>query len=258
MKRITIGLASLAVLLCVGGVQAATMSQGTVVRDYTDTVAPADQQAYEAGVKAYNQCMSQHGFKYAWTAWTHETGDTYTYSYTTDPVTWADFDTMHATGSACDSVWQSSANPHLKSETSAFMVMMPGMSYMPKDMGPPPALVDVIYFTLKNGQAADEAFTNGVKMIYAAAVKTNWSGYSTTYHIVGGGPGAPDYILVIPAKNWADFGTDPNPPVWTMVANAYGKQKAQGIRNSINGAIETTSEHVDSYNADLTFTPSGH
>lgn len=132
------------------------------------------------------------------------------------------------------------------------------MSYMPKDMRPTSGLVDVNYFTLKNGRAANEAFTNGVKNIYAAAVKTHWSGYSVTYQIVGGGPGAPDYILVIPAKNWADFGAGPNPSVWKMLANVYGKKKAAEIRKSINDAIKSSSEHLDSYNADLTYTSSSN
>ena len=61
-------------VLCISGAQAAEMDKASVMRDYTDTVAPAGQQAYEAGIKSYNQCLSQHGFKFAWTAWVHETG----------------------------------------------------------------------------------------------------------------------------------------------------------------------------------------
>lgn len=255
MKSFNLWLAPAIALLCITGVQAAGMEKANVMQDYTDTVAPADQQAYETGVKAYNQCLSQHGLKYRWTAWTHETGDTYSYSYTSDPVTWADFDTMEATGKACDSVYQSGVNPHLKSETSAFYVMRPGMSYMPKDMGPPTGLVDVESFTLKGSQAADDAFTNGIKMIYAAAVKTHWSYYSMTLQVMNGGRSAPDYILVIPAKNWADFGTEPKPTVWTMLANVYGKKKAAEVRKSIDDAIKNSSSHVDSYNAGLTYTP---
>ncbi|MGH8128324.1 MAG: hypothetical protein ACRETC_08155 [Gammaproteobacteria bacterium] len=248
----------LAALLCVTAAQAASMDKSNVVRDYTDTVAPAEQQAYEAGIKNYNQCLSQHGFKFAWTAWSHVTGNTYMYSYDSDPATWADFDAMHTAGKACDSVWESDVNPHLMSETSAYMAAMPGMSYMPKGWRPGSGLVDVNYFTLKNGRAANEAFTNGIKKIYAAAAKTHWSGYSITSQVVGGGPGAPDYVLVIPAKNWADYGAAPNPSLWKMVANVYGKKKAAEIRKSINDAIKSSSEHMDRYNADLTYTPSNH
>jgi hypothetical protein len=40
---------------------AAGMTQGSVIRDYTDVVAPAEQQAYEAGEKALNKCFGCGG-----------------------------------------------------------------------------------------------------------------------------------------------------------------------------------------------------
>ncbi|MGH9434447.1 MAG: hypothetical protein ACRD06_00445 [Terriglobia bacterium] len=253
MKRITIGLASLAALLCVGGVQAATMNQANVVRDYTDTVAPADQQAYEAGIKAYNQCLSQHGFKFTWGAWTHVTGNTYMYSYDSDPSTWADFDAMHSAGSVCDSVWESQVNPHLMSETSALMVMMPEMSNMPKGADLGTGLIDVTFFNLKQGHEAQDAFMGAAKMVAAAAAKTNWPGIYAFTQIQDAGPGAPDFVLVWPAKNWADYGQDINPPLWKMVENAYGKNKADEIRKTINDAIVGSSSHLDAYSSDLTY-----
>jgi hypothetical protein len=76
MKRIAPWLVSGMALFCVAA-QAADMGQASVRRVYTDSVAPADQQAYEAGVKTFNKCLADHGFKYRWTAWLHETGDTH-------------------------------------------------------------------------------------------------------------------------------------------------------------------------------------
>ena len=99
MKTPILCLAIALALSCAGAAMAAdNSSKVTVVRDYTDIVAPSDQAAYEAGIKSFNQCLSQHGFKYTWTAWTHETGDTYAYSYVTDPLPWAAFDAMHTAG----------------------------------------------------------------------------------------------------------------------------------------------------------------
>jgi len=108
-------------VVCLGSVQAAAKDQANIVRDYTDIVGPADQQAYEAGIKSYNQCLAEHGFKYAWTSWVHETGDVYSYSYVSDPMTWAGFDAMRDAGKACDTTFRTQVNPHLKSETSVFM-----------------------------------------------------------------------------------------------------------------------------------------
>ena len=35
-----------------------------IFRVYSDCVAPADQVAYETGVKAFNKCLGDHGYKY--------------------------------------------------------------------------------------------------------------------------------------------------------------------------------------------------
>lgn len=251
-------LTPLVALFCITAAQAAGMNDANVTRDYTDVVAPAEQQAYEAGVKAYNQCLRQHNFKYAWRAWEHETGNTYTYSYTTDPLAWGDFDTMHTAGKACESVWMSSANPHLLSETSSFYTLAPGFSHMPQGLHPSEGLVEIIEFKLKEGQTAYDAFTSSVKSIFAAVEKTQRPGAAMMLEVQDAGPGAPDFILVLPHNSWADLGKKVEPPLWTMMANVYGAKKAQEIHKTLGSAVERTSSHVDSYDADLTYMPASH
>ena len=248
-------LVSIGALLLVAGAQAAENESANVVRDYTDVVMPANQQAYEAGIKAYNQCMSEHGFKYKWTALSHVTGNVYVYSYVSDPVEWGDFDTMHATGAVCDSVWRSEVNPHLKSETSAFMVIKPELSHMPNGMELGTGLIDVTYFKLKGGHAAHEMFTNTLKMIAEAAAKSHWPGQYLFSAVQDAGPDSPDFVLVWPAQDWADFGKEIDPPLWKMLEDVYGKKKAGELRKTLGEVIVNSSSHVDHYNADLTYTP---
>lgn len=259
MKILAACVLSTLALSAITGAFAADAAKNVVSRDYTDSVAPADQQAYEAGVKAYNQCLRDHGSKYSWTAWSHETGDVYSYSYIVGPNTWADFDAMQEVGKTCDATWRTQGNPHLKSETSAFMVDQPEMSHMPADWATqaPPALIDVVYFTLKQGHEASDAFTASAKKAAAAADKAKWPYYFRFVQVQGGGEDAPDFILVMPNKNWADYGAEANPTFWKMVESVYGKADADALRQSINGAVAKTSEHVDSYNADLSYIP-GH
>ncbi|GAB3790938.1 hypothetical protein [Dyella agri] len=254
MKSSTVWLALAFALTC-NGAQAA--DDVRVARDFTDMVAPADQQAYEAGTRHFNQCLHQHGFKYNWTAWAHETGDTYSYSYVSDPMPWASFDAMDAAVKACLGVIHSDVNPHLKSEISAFMQAMPELSHLPKDKGPPPPLIEVRYFMLKPGHQAVETFMAAAKKIAAAAAKSNWPHYYQFARMIDAGDDAPDFILVIPDKSWADVGTEPDPDVWKMVENVYGKSDAAAIRQSINDAVAKESSHVDSYNAELSYIASG-
>lgn len=255
MKRMSVWLVPAIVVLCMASVQAAASDTANIVRDYTDTVAPADQQAYEAGIKSYNQCLAQHGFKYTWTNWVHETGDVYSYSYVTDPMTWASFDAMHEAGKACDATFRTQVNPHLKGETSVFMKGDPELGNLPENALGTPALIEVTYFKLKPGQR--QAFMDAARKIYAAAKKSGWASHSMLNEVIDGGEGAPDFLLVSPAKNWADLGKEMDPTLWKMLEKSYGKADADALHKTMRDAIQGSPSHVDSYNAELSYRPSG-
>ncbi len=257
MKILTACVVAALAASAVGSAFAADSDKAIVVmRDYTDTVAPAHRQAYEAGLKAYNQCLREHHVNFSEPTVTHETGNNYMYSSDVGPVTWADLDTLDAQSKACDATWHAQADPHLMGETSAFMVIQPDMSHLPADWRTqtPPPLLRVIDYTLKPGHDADVAFTDAIKKIAAAAAKAKWPHYWSTMQIEGGGDGAPGYILVIRSKNWADVGMEPNPALWKMVANVYGQTDADAIRKSLNDAIAKDPDHFDKYNAELSYT----
>ena len=254
MKTSTLCLAVALALPCAGAVLAADDSNKvTVVRDYTDIVAPSDQAAYEAGIKSFNQCLSQHGFKYSWHAWTHETGDTYAYSYVTDPLPWSAFDAMRTAGKACDSSLRNDINPHLKSETSAFFKALPELSHLAKGTTLNQPYLEVIYFKLKPGHEAHATFLDIAKKITAGAEKTKWPNNFAVGEVLDAGQGSADFVVLLPAKTWADLGKDPDTPLWTMMENAYGKADAQAMRKSLNDTIQEQSSHIDSYSAELTY-----
>lgn len=234
---------------------AASPDKAFVWRDYTDTVAPADQQAYEAGVKAFNQCLSEHHVKFSMPTVVHETGNDYQYSSDVGPVSWADMDTLSAEIKPCDATWRAQGNPHLKGETSAFMVLQPELSHLPADWQsqPMPPMLSITYFMLKPGHDHNMAFTDAFRKFAAAASKSKWPYYWSLMRIQGGGDGAPDYILVIREKNWADVGTEPNPAPWKMLANVYGQADADAIRKSFGDSLAKSSEHYDRYDASLSY-----
>lgn len=256
MKVLTVCVVAALAASAVGSAFAADSDKAVVMRDWTDTVAPAHQQAYEAGLKAYNQCLAEHHVKFSEPTVIHETGNDYLYSSDVGPMTWADLDDFGEQAKACDATWRAQANPHLMGETSAFMVVQPEMSHLPADWRTqtPPPILHVIDYTLKPGHDANVAFTDAVKKIAAAAAKAKWPYYWLTAQIQGGGDGAPDYTLVIRSKNWADVGVEPNPALWKVVADTYGQASADAIRKSLNDAIAQTSDHFDRYNAELSYT----
>lgn len=253
MKILTVCVAAALALSTTASAFAADVNQNVVTRDFTDTVAPAQQAAYEAGVKAYNECLRQHGLKFDEIALTHETGNTYVYAYEIGPYTWADFDTIGTESKPCDATWRSQSNPYLKSEISLFFVDQPELSHMPagwRDQ-PYPPLLDVMYFTLKPGHAAHEAFTAAIKKIVAASAKTKSTVYYRMLEVQAGDEGAPDYVLALGLKSWADFGALGSP--WKMMEEVYGKADTDAIRTSLNDSIAKSSSHIDSYKADLSY-----
>lgn len=257
MKVIALCVLSAGVLLGTGSVHAAA-APAKVARVYTDTVAPADQQAYLAGIKSYNKCLADHGFKYKWTALAHETGDVYAYSYVSDPGSWAAFDDMHKQGKACDATFQTAVNPHLKGETSAFIEEQADMSRIDPKKGTSGALMDITYFKLKRVSGSDKAFTDAVKKITAAANKSHWPYYYRFVRVREGGADAPDFMVVSYSTNWADLGAEADPTMWKMVESAEGKDAAADLRKALGGVIEDESSHVDSVDEELTYTPSAH
>ncbi|MBD8874059.1 hypothetical protein [Rhodanobacter sp. DHB23] len=256
MKILTVCVVAALAASAVGNAVAADSGNAVVWRDFTDTVAPAQQLAYEAGIKAYNQCLAEHHVKFSEPTVTHETGNDYMYSSDVGPITWADMDTLDAEAKACDATWRAQGNPHLKSETSAFMILQPDMSNLPAgwQTHAAPPILRVIDYTLKPGREAETAFSSSIKKIAAAAAKAKWPYYWMTAQIEGGGDGAPDYILVIRSKSWAEVGAEPNPALWKMVAGVYGQADADALRKSLDDSIAKGSDHFDKYNADLSYT----
>lgn len=260
MKKIASLLAAATAMVGVCAVHAADTppKEGHVYMVYNDAVAPPDQQAYETAVKAFNSCLSEHGYAYKWTALNHVTGNNYEYAYVSPPSTWADFDKMHDQAKECHDVWNSQANAHLKSESAAFIVELPGLSHAKPGMDPLGPLVSVSYFTLKMGHQHTVEFNNAVKKIAAAADKAHWPYYFTVYRLVGAGHGAPDYMVSSNHPNWAEYGAQADPSLWTMVKNVYGEKEQASIRKSLSDALSDASSHIDRVDPDLTYTPPGH
>lgn len=238
------------------GTHAADANRALVTIEYTDTVAPAEMQAYEAGIKAYVKCLREHRVTFNEYAVSHATGqDTYQVSFEREPMTWAKRDELGGEYRPCKPIFNTQVDPHLYSESAAVLMEQPTMSHVAFSAmhQVPPQVLHVFNYTLKSGPAAQAAFAAAMKKIATAAAKTKWPYYWDMVAIEGGGEGAPDYQLVIGSKDWAEAGAEPDLSLWKMVAKAYGQSEADAIRESLDGAIERISDHFDRYSAELSY-----
>ena len=255
MKKFVWWLAALATLSCGAAAQAA----GNKVQfKETHSVAPAEVRAYEAGMKVFDQCLVQHHFRYRVTALVHVTGEEYRYSYVTDPGSWSDFDSFFKQAKLCGSVWRTHVDPYMLSASSQYDIWMPDMSSLASDKTPDSGGSYVVEITLKSGHQAYETYVKDVRMIYSAMAKSKWGGHEATIEINGGGPNAPNFVLVIPFKNFEDWGKPIKPSLWEMIANVYGRKKADELRKELNEVVKHTSSHYDAVDPELSYTPSNH
>lgn len=235
--------------LCAAGAAGAE----DTMRLYVDRVEPMQQVAYEKAVRDYNACLGAHGFRYSWRTWVHETGDTQSYSYTAGPYAWADFDKLGDTDKDCEATWRGEASPHLRSESSVFLVALPELSYAPRDAPATPALISVSGFTLKPTHVAEQAFLAAERKIAAAAQKSHWEGRYALYKTRGGGKEFPDYIVCVPYADWRAYGAGFNPSLWQMVETAYGTKTADALRRSLDDALVEVSIHIERYSPELSY-----
>lgn len=235
---------------------AASGPQPLVTIDYTDTIAPAEMQAYVEGIEAYTRCLLEHGVQFDEYAVGHQTGrNTYEISYYREPMTWAQRDEVGSESTPCKATFNTKVNPHLESESAAVMLEKPEMSYRPagERSHSPPLILHIINYTLKPGPAANAAFSEAIRKIAAAADRTRWPYHWDAVAIEGGGDNAPDYQLAFGGRNWADVATESNSALWKMVARAYGQAEADAVRKSLDDSIAKVSDRFDKYNAKLSY-----
>ena len=246
-------LTSLGMVLAAALGLAQAAGAASITRVYVVVVQPAQDQAFNQGIKDWEKCLHEHGAKQATMAYSAETGDLDRYLFIEEHPSWADMDTHDPANKACGPVFVGEVIPHSGQAFSELAVLNPKETYMPGGDPDPAPMIWVDAFRIKPGHA--EAFNDAVQKYTAAAAKTHWQGHFAGYDIEGSGQGAEDFVLVWPNKNWADIGTDPSPSVKQLMESVYGKKGARALHDKFNGSLLEEWSDTWSYVKDLSFTP---
>ena len=246
-------LAGLVVALAasIGLAQAAGPSP--VTRVYVVQVPPAQDHAFNVGMKAWEKCLRDHGTKQATYAYSAETGDITRYHFLNGYDTWGAMDAHDAAGKACGAIFGTAVLPHVGAAFSEVSVLNAKASYMPGgDPDPAPMLWADVY-RIKPGHGT--AFRGGLEKFAAAATQTKWDAHFAGYDSEGSGQGGEDFVIIWPNKSWADAGQDPSPSADNMMAKVYGMDAAESMHQQFLDSIAEHWTDAWSYNSDLSLIP---
>ena len=199
--------AALLLAAAVGLAQAA--AAGPVTRVFVVEVPPAQDHAFNQGMKSYEKCLRDHGATHATYVYDAETGNVDRYLFMEDYSAWGGMDTHDPADKACHALFDAAVLPHISQAFSEVAELNAKDTYMPGGDPDPAPIVWVDAYRIKVGQAGN--FRDALGMLAAAADKAHWEGHFAGYDINGAGQGGEDFVLVWPNKSWADVGQDPSP-----------------------------------------------
>lgn len=245
------GLAA-ALAACAGLAQAAT-APPPVTRVFIVAVPPAQDHAFNVGIKAWWKCMRTHGVRQATYTYDSETGDLTRYLFLNPYSSWGAMDTHDPAGKACMPVFLTTVQPHASQVFSEVAELNAKETYMPGGDPDPAPILWVDAYRIKPGQG--DTFKDSLAQFAAAAAKTHWQGHFEGYDIDGSGQGGENFVLVWPNKNWADVGQDPSPSAKDMMKNVYGAAAAESNHQKFLATIAEHWEDAWSYDKDLSLIP---
>jgi hypothetical protein len=246
-------LAGLGVVLAAALGVAQAAGPPAVTRVYVIEVPPAQDHAFNEGMKSWVKCLHDQGSKQGFVAYDSETGSLGRYLFLLGHDAWAGMDVHDPADKACGPTFQTEVLPHFTQGYSEIAELNSKDSYMPTGGDDPPPIQWVDVFRIKPGQT--DAFHEAVGKFAAAAAKTHWMGHFAGYDIDGSGQGGEDFVLVWPNKNWADAGQEPKPSIKDLMESVYGKAAAHANRQKFLGAIAERWSDAWSFDKDLSYTP---
>jgi hypothetical protein len=224
-----------------------------VTRIFIVEVPPAQDHAFNVGIKAYEKCLHEHGATHTMYAYDSETGDTDRYLFKQPHSAWGGMDAHDPAGKVCRALFDAAVLPHTSRASSHIAVLSAKDTYMPAgDLDPTPILwVDA--YRIKPGQ--EQNFTDAVAKLAAAAAKAHWQDSFEGLSIEGAGQGGENFVLVWPKKSWADAGADPSPSTKDLMDSTYGEAAATANYQKVLGAIQDEWSDIWSYDKDLSYIP---
>lgn len=228
---------------------AAQQDQANVSRAFWVKPKPGMAQEFEKAAKAHLDWHRQQKDTWTWTTLQFETGERLgQFIVVTQGHRWEEFDARAEFDKADVENWAATVGPHVESTSSVFSVARLDVS-RPLADPTPPAMTLAIYFHVKPGTDAD--FNYCMRKFHEAIGKTNWPGNYTWLQRVAG-TDVPQYVLVLPRKNWAAF--KPGEKRFDqMLEEAFGAQEARELLEKFGATVRYETAEILRHRPDLSY-----
>ncbi len=224
-----------------------------VTRVFVVEVPPAQDHAFNQGMKSYEKCLRQHGDTRTRYAYDSETGDLTRYLFLDSYSAWGGMDDHDPARKACHALFGSAVVPHVSHAFSEVAELNAKDTYMPGGDADPAPIMWVEAYRLKPGHGDD--FRNALGMLASAAAKAHWDGHFQGWDINGAGQGGEDFVLVWPNRSWAEVGQEPHPSTKDLMNSTYGNAAASANHQKYLEAIAESWSDAWSYDKDLSIVP---
>jgi len=246
-------LTSFALVLAAALGVARTVSAASVTRAFVIVVPPAQEAAFNQGIKAWENCLHDHGAKHRTLAYSAETGDLDRYLFLDERDSWANMDVHEAAAKACGSIFLTQVQPHASQAFSEIAILNAKDTYMPAGDPEPAPMMWVVAYRIKPGQR--QTLNDALAKLATAAAKTHWGAHFAGYDIQGSGQGAENFVLVWPNRSWADIGQAPKLSDTEVIASVYGKAAARANQKRLLATIADYWTDAWQYQQGLSYIP---
>jgi hypothetical protein len=211
---------------------------------------PGAEKQFEEARKKHNEFHRTEKDKNSIMIWAILTGpDTGKYLTSVCGLTWKELGGHDDFNQRDAADIQQTLRPSLTSNQRSYFVLRPDLSLVP-DPTAQTKMVSVVHYFVKPAGIAQ--FTDSIKRINAAIVKSKYPAKPSRWFVLANGGEGPHYVLVTDRNSWADM-QGPELQLVDMLKQVYGNddKTLQTLRDAVD---HTVSEMLELH-ADLSYLP---
>ncbi|MCA1751491.1 MAG: hypothetical protein LC670_06800 [Flavobacteriales bacterium] len=234
--------AVLIALLSIGTLSAQD-SERTILRMSEITVKQGHYPQFTEGVKKWKECYGENNGERGWNMWERVQGEGSVFVMTGIMQNWAEMDKKDPANKECYAVVMNFIMPHVEKVNFNLAGTMPDISRtFPEDA----ELVWVWSVKVNNSTVFKENLESMSKAIVAREGKPRGVWYS----FMGGAHDAPDYMVSVPFKGYADL-DESRDNVWKIYEETAGKEKSDAMKASQREVIDVDWSYMYRLNKEL-------